>query len=68
MTVEYISFEWVFDSVQAYFNVNGKETNIWIDKPNDILELMNFDNSNEEDIDNVIDDYFECFGEEYFVG
>lgn len=68
MTVEYISFEWVFDSVQAYFNVNGKETNIWIDKPNDILELMNFDNSKEEDIDNVIDDYFECFGEEYFVG
>lgn len=64
--IEYVGFIYCLDDIEVEFIVNGIKKNLYIRSKGieDILEFMDYQEY--EDIDTILDNYFETYKEEIF--
>ena len=65
--IEYVGFAYNLDDIEVEFIVNGIKKNLYIRSKGieDILEFMDYQES--EDVDTILETYFEKFKEEIFA-
>ena len=65
--IEYVEFAYNLDDIEVEFIVNGIKKNLYIRSKGieDILEFMDYQES--EDVDTILETYFEKFKEEIFA-
>ena len=65
--IEYVGFAYNLDDIEVEFIVNGVEKNLYISSKGieDILTFMDYQEN--EDIDTILDNYFETYKEEIFA-
>ena len=65
--IEYVGFAYNLDDIEVEFIVNGVKKNLYIYSKGieDILEFMDYQES--EDVDTILETYFEKFKEEIFA-
>ena len=64
--IEYVGFAYNLDDIEVEFIVNGVKKNLYIYSKGveDILEFMDYQEN--EDVDTILDNYFEIYKEEIF--
>lgn len=64
--IEYVGFAYNLDDIEVEFIVNGVKKNLYIYSRGveDILEFMDYQEN--EDVDTILDNYFETYKEEIF--
>ena len=64
--IEYVGFAYNLDDIEVEFIVNGVKKNLYIRSKGieDILEFMDYQEN--EDVDTILDNYFETYKEEIF--
>ena len=64
--IEYVGFAYNLDDIEVEFIVNGVKKNLYIRSKGieDILEFMDYQEY--EDVDTILDNYFETYKEEIF--
>ena len=64
--IEYIGFTYNLDDIEVAFTVDGVEKNLYIYSKGveDILDFMDYQEN--EDVDTILDNYFEIYKEEIF--
>lgn len=65
--IEYVGFAYNLDDIEVEFIVNGVKKNLYIYSKGveDILTFMDYQES--EDVDTILETYFEKFKEEIFA-
>ena len=65
--IEYVGFIYCLDDIAVEFTVNGVEKNLYISSKGieDILTFMDYQEN--EDIDTILEKYFETYREEIFA-
>lgn len=65
--IEYVGFAYNLDDIEVEFTVNGVEKNLYISSKGieDILTFMDYQEN--EDIDTILETYFETYKEEIFA-
>lgn len=65
--IEYVGFAYNLDDIEVEFTVNGVEENLYISSKGieDILTFMGYQEN--EDIDTILETYFERYKEEIFA-
>ena len=65
--IEYVGFIYCLDDIEVEFIVNGIKKNLYIRSKGieDILEFMDYQEY--EDVDTILETYFEKFKEEIFA-
>lgn len=65
--IEYVGFAYNLDDIEVEFTVNGVEENLYISSKGieDILTFMDYQEN--EDIDTILETYFERYKEEIFA-
>ena len=65
--IEYIGFIYCLDDIEVEFIVNGIKKNLYIRSKGveDILTFMDYQEN--EDVDTILDNYFETYKEEIFA-
>lgn len=64
--IEYIGFIYDIDNIDVEFIVNGAKKNLYIQSKG-IEEILDFMNCQEnEDVEEILDNYFETYKEEMF--
>lgn len=65
--IEYVGFIYCLDDIEVEFIVNGVKKNLYIYSKGveDILTFMDYQES--EDVDTILETYFEKFKEEIFA-
>ena len=65
--IEYVGFAYNLDDIEVEFIVNGVKKNLYIRSKGieDILEFMDYQEN--EDIDTILETYFETYKEEIFA-
>ena len=65
--IEYVGFAYNLDDIEVEFIVNGVKKNLYIYSKGveDILTFMDYQES--EDVDTILDNYFETYREEIFA-
>lgn len=65
--IEYVGFAYNLDDIEVEFIVNGVEKNLYISSKGieDILTFMDYQEN--EDIDTILEKYFETYREEIFA-
>ena len=65
--IEYVGFIYCLDDIEVEFTVNGVEKNLYISSKGieDILTFMDYQEN--EDIDTILETYFETYKEEIFA-
>ena len=65
--IEYIGFIYDIDNIDVEFIVNGAKKNLYIQSKG-IEEILDFMNCQEnEDVEEILDNYFETYKEEMFA-
>lgn len=64
--IEYVGFAYNLDDIEVEFIVNGVKKNLYIYSKGieDILDFMDYQEN--EDVDTILDNYFETYKEEIF--
>lgn len=64
--IEYVGFNYCLDDIEVEFIVNGAKKNLYIQSKGveDILEFMDYQEN--EDVDTILDNYFETYKQEIF--
>lgn len=64
--IEYVGFAYNLDDIEVEFIVNGVKKNLYIYSRGveDILTFMDYQEN--EDVDTILDNYFETYKEEIF--
>ena len=64
--IEYVGFAYNLDDIEVEFTVNGAKKNLYIYSKGieDILTFMDYQEN--EDVDTILDNYFETYKEEMF--
>ena len=64
--IEYVGFAYNLDDIEVEFIVNGVKKNLYIYSKGieDILTFMDYQEN--EDVDTILDNYFETYKEEMF--
>lgn len=64
--IEYVGFAYNLDDIEVEFTVNGVKKNLYIYSKGieDILTFMDYQEN--EDVDTILDNYFETYKEEMF--
>lgn len=64
--IEYVGFTYDIDNISVEFIVDGAKKNLYIQSKGieDILDFMDYQES--EDVDTILDNYFEIYKEEIF--
>lgn len=64
--IEYVGFAYNLDDIEVEFIVNGAKKNLYIQSKGveDILTFMDYQEN--EDVDAILDNYFETYKEEIF--
>ena len=64
--IEYVGFTYNLDDIEVEFIVDGAKKNLYIQSKGveDILTFMDYQES--EDVDTILDNYFETYKEEIF--
>ena len=64
--IEYVGFAYNLDDIEVEFIVDGAKKNLYIQSKGveDILTFMDYQES--EDVDTILDNYFETYKEEIF--
>ena len=64
--IEYVGFAYNLDDIEVEFIVNGVKKNLYIYSKGieDILTFMDYQEN--EDVDTILDNYFETYKEEIF--
>lgn len=65
--IEYVGFAYNLDDIEVEFIVNGVKKNLYIQSKGveDILDFMDYQEN--EDVDTILETYFEKFKEEIFA-
>ena len=65
--IEYVGFIYCIDDIEVEFIVNGVKKNLYIYSKGieDILEFMDYQEN--EDVDTILETYFEIYKEEIFA-
>lgn len=65
--IEYVGFAYNLDDIEVEFIVNGVKKNLYIRSKGveDILDFMDYQEN--EDVDTILETYFEKFKEEIFA-
>lgn len=65
--IEYVGFAYNLDDIEVEFIVNGVKKNLYIYSKGveDILTFMDYQES--EDVEEILDNYFETYREEIFA-
>lgn len=65
--IEYVGFAYNLDDIEVEFIVNGVRKNLYIYSRGieDILTFMDYQEN--EDVDTILDNYFETYKEEIFA-
>lgn len=65
--IEYVGFAYNLDDIEVEFIVNGVKKNLYIYSKGveDILDFMDYQEN--EDVDTILDNYFETYKEEIFA-
>lgn len=65
--IEYVGFIYCIDDIEVEFIVNGAKKNLYINSKGveDILDFMDYQES--EDVDTILETYFETQKEEIFA-
>lgn len=65
--IEYVGFIYCLDDIEVKFTVNGVEKNLYISSKGveDILTFMDYQEN--EDVEEILDNYFETYKEEIFA-
>ena len=65
--IEYVGFAYNLDDIEVEFIVNGVKKNLYIYSKGveDILDFVDYQEN--EDVDTILDNYFEKFKEEIFA-
>ena len=65
--IEYVGFAYNLDDIEVEFIVNGIKKNLYIYSKGveDILDFMDYQEN--EDVDTILDNYFEIYKEEIFA-
>lgn len=65
--IEYVGFIYCLDDIEVEFTVNGVEKNLYIRSKGveDILTFMDYQEN--EDVEEILDNYFETYKEEIFA-
>lgn len=65
--IEYVGFNYCLDDIEVEFIVNGAKKNLYIQSKGveDILEFMDYQEN--EDVEEILDNYFETYKEEIFA-
>ena len=65
--IEYVGFIYCLDDIEVEFIVNGVKKNLYIYSKGveDILTFMGYQEN--EDVDTILDNYFETYKEEIFA-
>lgn len=65
--IEYVGFAYNLDDIEVEFIVDGAKKNLYIQSKGveDILTFMDYQES--EDVDTILDNYFETYKEEIFA-
>ena len=64
--IEYVGFAYNLDDIEVEFIVNGVKKNLYIYSKGieDILDFMDYQEN--EDVDTILDNYFETYKQEIF--
>ena len=64
--IEYVGFAYNLDDIEVEFTLNGVKKNLYIYSKGieDILTFMDYQEN--EDVDTILDNYFETYKEEMF--
>ena len=64
--IEYVGFAYNLDDIEVEFTVNGVKKNLYIYSKGieDILTFMDYQEN--EDVEEILDNYFETYKEEIF--
>ena len=64
--IEYVGFAYKLDDIEVEFIVNGVKKNLYIYSKGveDILDFMDYQEN--EDVDTILDNYFETYKQEIF--
>lgn len=64
--IEYVGFAYNLDNIEVEFIVNGVKKNLYIYSKGveDILDFMDYQEN--EDVDTILDNYFETYKQEIF--
>lgn len=64
--IEYVGFNYDIDNIDVEFIVNNIKKNLYIDSKGieDILTFMDYQEN--EDVDTILDNYFETYKQEIF--
>lgn len=64
--IEYVGFAYNLDDIEVEFIVDGAKKNLYIQSKGveDILTFMDYQEN--EDVDTILDNYFETYKEEIF--
>lgn len=64
--IEYVGFAYNLDDIEVEFIIDGVKKNLYIRSKGveDILDFMDYQEN--EDVDTILDNYFEKFKEEIF--
>ena len=64
--IEYVGFAYNLDDIEVEFIVDGAKNNLYIQSRGieDILTFMDYQEN--EDVDTILDNYFETYKEEMF--
>lgn len=65
--IEYVGFAYNLDDIEVEFIVNGVKKNLYIYSKGieDILDFMDYQEN--EDVDTILDNYFETYKQEIFA-
>lgn len=65
--IEYVGFIYCLDDIEVEFIVDGAKKNLYIQSKGveDILTFMDYQEN--EDVDTILDNYFETYREEIFA-